>query len=249
MHGKSGEDLVLVVPVGSVITNKESGQSVELLRDGETAVILKGGRGGLGNERFKSSTNRNPMESTQGLLGEEADLHIELKLIVDAGFVGLPNAGKSSLLNALTNARAKVADYPFTTLDPNLGDFYGHILADIPGLIEGASAGKGLGHKFLRHISRTKVLVHCVSAEHDDPGAVYRTVKGELAMHDDELARKAEMTVLTKTDLVSPEALSERLRMLKEACGREPLYVTILDDASVKRFSDALTAFLRREGK
>lgn len=146
MHGRNGDDCEILLPVGSVVTNLSTKKTVELLVEGERVLLLNGGRGGYGNEHFKGSKNIRPYEWTPGKPGEEADFFIELRLVADAGLIGLPNAGKSSLLNELTNATAKIGNYQFTTLEPNLGDFYGYILADIPGLIEGASEGKGLGH-------------------------------------------------------------------------------------------------------
>ena len=166
MHGGDGKDLIIDLPIGSIITDLRTKRQFNLIEENETIKILNGGRGGLGNEHFKASTNVTPLQSTPGTKGEEADFHIELELVADAGLIGLPNAGKSSLLNALTNARAQVGSYAFTTLEPNLGALKGgFILADIPGLIEGASEGKGLGHKFLRHIKRTKVVLHLISLE------------------------------------------------------------------------------------
>lgn len=153
-QGSKGEDLNIKVPVGSILTNLSTLERFELNKEGDKVLILKGGKGGLGNEHFKASTNIRPEQSTPGRDGEEAVFLIELELIAHVGLVGLPNAGKSSLLNVLTNARSKVGNYAFTTLEPNLGDLYGYIIADIPGLIEGASDGKGLGHKFLRHIKK-----------------------------------------------------------------------------------------------
>jgi GTP-binding protein len=164
-HGSNGEDLVIDLPIGSILVDHRTGHTFQLLKEGENVRILKGGSGGLGNEYFKSSTNTTPMESTNGYDGEEGDFSVELELVADAGFIGLPNAGKSSLLNVLTNADAKVGSYAFTTLEPNLGALYNFVLADIPGLIEGASEGKGLGHKFLRHVRRTKILFHLISLE------------------------------------------------------------------------------------
>src|SRR5680860_1093706 len=151
-HGKWGEDLIIQLPIGSVITNVESGGSVSLDELGQKELLLKGGEGGFGNERFKSSINTTPEKATKGKEPEKGNFKIELELFADIGLVGMPNAGKSSLLNSVTNAQAKIGSYQFTTLDPNLGDFYGYTIADIPGLIEGASNGKGLGIKFLRHI-------------------------------------------------------------------------------------------------
>jgi GTP-binding protein len=179
-QGEGGEDLVIKLPVGSRIKNLESGHIIELLQDGQKEILLKGGRGGLGNEHFKGSTNTRPKEFTEGDDGDEADFYIEVLLAVDVGLIGLPNVGKSSLLNTLTHSKSKVGNFSFTTLEPSLGDLYGLIIADIPGLIEGASQGRGLGHKFLRHVERTKALVHCVSAEDDNPKRSYEIVRQEL---------------------------------------------------------------------
>ncbi|MDP2651196.1 MAG: GTPase ObgE, partial [bacterium] len=183
-QGGEGKDTLIKLPVGSRVKNIETGYSIDILKEGEQVLLLRGGKGGLGNAHFKGSTNINPKESTPGEEGEEALFHIDLLLVVDAGLIGLPNAGKSSLLNALTHSRSKVGHFAFTTLEPSLGDLYGLILADIPGLIEGAAAGKGLGHKFLRHIERTKVLVHCISSEEADPLASYKVVRKELELYN-----------------------------------------------------------------
>ncbi|MEK7134494.1 MAG: GTPase ObgE [Patescibacteria group bacterium] len=243
MKGEDGEDIVISVPIGSVITNKDTGERFELMKEGTRVVLLAGGRGGLGNEHFKSSVNRAPRKATPGTEGEEADLYIEVLLAADAGLIGLPNAGKSSLLNALSRARAKVADYPFTTLEPNLGDFYGYILADIPGLIEGAAEGKGLGHKFLRHITRTRVLLHCISLEEKNPRAVYDTVRKELEEYGNGLPEKKEIIVLTKADLVDEKRIREVKKLFSK---KKMMVVSIIDDTLLKEFSDGLTGILKQ---
>ncbi|TSC67452.1 MAG: GTPase ObgE [Parcubacteria group bacterium Gr01-1014_73] len=243
-HGKNGADLFLAVPTGSVLINAETHERFELLNEGETLKILQGARGGLGNEHFKNSFNTSPRESTLGSVGELADFSIELQLFADAGLIGLPNAGKSSLLNELSNANAKVGSYQFTTLEPNLGALYGFVLADIPGLIEGAAEGKGLGHKFLRHIRRTKILLHCISLENEDAAVVWQTIRDELRKYDSELLKKKEIIILTKTDLVEALALKKAEKTVKKLCP-DVFSVSILDEQSIKNFSDSLVKILR----
>ena len=185
MHGSNAKDLYLQVPLGAIVYSKEYDKTYECMEEGDM-LILRGGQGGLGNEKFKSSTNRTPEQFTKGELGEFATLQIELKLIADAGLIGLPNAGKSSLLNALTRAGAKIGDYPFTTLEPNLGAYFSYILADIPGLIEGASEGKGLGIRFLRHIERNSSLLFLVPADSNDIIKEYKILLNELDKYNPE---------------------------------------------------------------
>ncbi len=239
-QGGVGKDVVIKLPIGSRLTNLTTGYSTELLKDEEKVLLLKGGRGGLGNEHFKGSTNIRPNESTVGVSGEEADFHIELLLVVDVGIIGLPNAGKSSLLNSLTSAHSKVGDFPFTTLEPSLGAYYGLVIADIPGLIEGAAEGKGLGHKFLRHIERTKALVHCISSEAQDPLEAYRVVRQELELYNRDMLKKSELIVLTKTDLISKEELENKLHILN-SLGKDIFPISILDDKLIKEFGLLLT--------
>ena len=197
-HGANGEDLTIKLPVGTIIKNLDTSEEIQIMKENEPILLLKGGDGGFGNEHFKSSIVQAPTRFTVGYPAEQADFYIELRLVVDVGFAGFPNAGKSSLLNVLTNASAKVGSYQFTTLEPNLGAFYNYILADIPGLIEGASEGKGLGDKFLRHIKRTKMIAHLVSLENEDVLAAYKTIRGELEAYDKDLAEKDEIILLTE---------------------------------------------------
>jgi GTP-binding protein len=249
LHGKNGEDLILNVPIGTIVRNLRTDETVSLLMEGEQALLLKGGRGGYGNEYFKSSTNRSPKECVPGAKGQDAEFELELQLVADIGFVGLPNAGKSSLLNTLTRASAKTADYPFTTLEPNLGECFGFVLADIPGLIEGASRGRGLGYKFLRHVKRTKMLAHLVSLENEDPVSAYKIVRNELSAYDNELAKKKEIIILTKTDMVTSAQAKKALTVMKKANPKAVAVfaISVLDDAVMKSFQDELLKLLKTE--
>lgn len=240
MHGSGAEDMYLQVPLGAVIHNREYNMDYEFMEEGDF-IVLRGGKGGLGNENFKSATNRTPEEFTKGERGEFATFDIELKLIADVGLIGLPNAGKSSLLNALTRAGAKIGDYPFTTLEPNLGAYFGYVLADIPGLIEGASEGKGLGHKFLRHITRTRVLVHLVAAENEDVAKTYTTIREELGKFDPSLLTREEVIVLSKIDTVDKDAVKEKLKALEKVSKTKNIVtLSLYEDETIKAFGDML---------
>ncbi len=245
-HGADGESLFIKVPIGSIIKKLSTNETIEIISEGQQETIFSGGAGGFGNAHFKSSTNQNPFQKTDGKKGEGGDIQITLKLIADAGLIGFPNAGKSSLLNALTRAKSKIGAYPFTTLEPHLGDFYGYILADIPGLIEGASEGKGLGSKFLRHIERTGLLIHLVSAEQARPEEAYASIRSELSQFGQELTEKKELVVLTKTDLCTKDEVEEKLALLRNATEGADIYsVSVLDDESLKAFSDTLARLLQ----
>lgn len=244
-HGVSGAECVLNVPVGTLVHVLSTGEEFEVTKEGERIVLFRGGSGGKGNARFKSSTNQNPFQQTAGKEGKGGDIRLTLKIIADAGFIGLPNAGKSSLLNALTRAKSKIGDYAFTTLEPNLGDFYGKIIADIPGIIEGASTGRGLGIKFLKHVERTGILLHLVSAGQDDLVAAYREVRKEIESFGHGLSDKKEVVVLSKIDLISPQECQAKMQLLSRETEREVLAVSVEDPATLKKFSDRLAALLR----
>ncbi len=245
MAGKNGEDTILDIPVGSVVTRSSDGASFEFLEEGETQTLLKGGRGGAGNTHFKSSVNQYPTEAIQGKEGEESAFKIELKLIADVGLIGLPNAGKSSLLNAFTKAHAKVGAYAFTTLEPNLGAYFGYVIADIPGLIEGAAEGRGLGHDFLRHVSRTKILIHCIPSDSEDPLKDYETVRKEIAEYAEALSRKPEIVFLTKADLHSEKELTSISKLFTRK-KLKVVPVSIIDDTLIKEAGDELVRFLKK---
>ncbi len=246
--GHKGEDLILKVPVGTVIHNLTKKTNHELTHIGEQFTVAKGGLGGKGNFHFRSSRNTTPKQSQPGLPGEEANLRLELKLIADIGFVGFPNVGKSSLLNELTRAQSRVANYPFTTLEPHLGVWYDLILADIPGLIEGASEGKGLGIKFLRHVERTRVLFHFISAESDDPASDYTVIRKELGKHSKALLEKTEYLFVSKSDTKSEKELKKILTVLKKK-NKAASLLSIHDPDAIRRVEKILQKIAKEKHK
>jgi len=237
--GRNGKDVVLEVPIGTVISY-DNGTSHELTTVGEIFLGAKGGRGGWGNWHFRSATNQRPQEFQPGQKVDPKNVFLQLKLIADVGFIGLPNAGKSSLLNELTSANVKVANYPFTTLEPNLGVTKGNkVIADIPGLIEGAGTGKGLGIKFLKHIERTKLLIHCLAVDNPDLKAAYDIVRQELTNYSSRLASKKEILILTKSDLLDSTSLKKAQKAMKAK-----LSVSIIDTDSLKKLNDLIATEL-----
>ena len=240
-HGANGDDCILMVPPGTMIYNNDTGELIaDLTEEGMEVVVAKGGRGGFGNEHFKSRTHQVPYESTPGEPAEEFNIRLELKLIADVGLIGLPNAGKSTLLSVISKATPKIADYPFTTLEPNLGIAElpgGHhdltrrvIFADIPGLIEGASAGQGLGIEFLKHVERTRLLVHLLDVDpvdHSSPVDNYRTIRSELEAYSTELGAKPEIVVLSKLDLFpNEEDRKIAVEMIQQELDIEVLWIS-----------------------
>jgi GTP-binding protein len=226
--GADGADVVLRVPVGTQVFEEDNDTLIaDLTAIGQRVVLLKGGNGGFGNAHFKTSSNQAPRRANPGQEGIEKTIYLRLKLIADAGLVGLPNAGKSTFLAAVSAAKPKIADYPFTTLHPNLGvvrigerDF---VLADIPGLIEGASEGAGLGDRFLGHVERCKVLIHLIDGTQDDVKTAYKTIRGELAAYAEELAEKDEIVVLNKIDALAPDDIKKKVASLKRLSKAEVL--------------------------
>jgi len=233
LDGRRGEDLILKIPTGTAITNLGTGYAQEMLNVDQRILAAGGGMGGKGNFKYRSSLNTTPLQFQDGLAGDVCEYHLELRLIADVGLVGLPNAGKSSLLNELTAAKVKVANYAFTTLEPHLGAYYELIIADIPGLIEGASQGKGLGVKFLKHIERTTTLFHLISAESDDPARDYEIIRNELEVHNPLLTTKTEYVFLTKTDAVAPKVVKEKIATLKKL-GLKSIPVSILETENIE---------------
>ncbi|HTS40621.1 MAG TPA: GTPase ObgE [Xanthobacteraceae bacterium] len=246
-HGANGADVVLKVPVGTQVFDEDK---VTLLADlteaGQRVVLAEGGNGGFGNAHFKTSTNRAPRHANPGEPGEERWIWLRLKLIADAGLIGLPNAGKSTFLAAVSAAKPKIADYPFTTLNPQLGvvriDDTEFVLADIPGLIEGAHEGAGLGDRFLGHTERCRVLLHLVDGTGEHAGKDYKTVRAELEAYGQGLAEKPEIVALTKSDAMTAEQIKEQAARLKRAAKKTPLVISALAGDGVK---EALRALLK----
>jgi GTP-binding protein len=245
-HGANGTDAVLKVPVGTEVY-EEDGETLiaDLSAVGQRVVISRGGNGGFGNAHFKSSTNQAPRHANPGQPGEERTIRLRLKLIADAGLVGLPNAGKSTFLARVSAAKPKIADYPFTTLHPQLGvvgvDEREFVLADLPGLIEGAHEGAGLGDRFLGHTERCRVLLHLVDATSEHAGESYKTVRAELDAYGHGLAEKPEIVALSKIDALTPEAIKQQKARLKRACKQTPLLLSAQSGAGVP---EALRALL-----
>jgi GTP-binding protein len=230
-HGRNGLDLVVHVPVGTVATDADGTVLADLTKDQQTAVIAKGGHGGFGNAHFVSSKRQSPTFAEKGEPGVERMVQLELKMIADVGLVGLPNAGKSTLLSVISNARPAIADYPFTTLTPNLGVVDHHdrslLFADIPGLIEGAAEGKGLGHAFLRHIERTAVLVHLIDAYQDDVAAAYVVVTEELRQHDPALVKRPVVIALNKTEGMDAKQISQLSKRVQKVAPKDAVVMAI----------------------
>lgn len=225
LFGKNAQHLTILLPLGTRITDINSNKVIEIT-DTTPILAAKGGKGGRGNTEFKSATNQAPRYAEKGTIGEEKKLLLELRMIADVGLIGLPNAGKSSLLSVLTNANPKIGDYPFTTLEPNIGIMNKHAIADIPGLIEGASKGKGLGVEFLKHIEKTKVLVHCIDSSVEDVQKAYSTVRHEFEQYNASLLDKQEVILLTKTDLADEEQIKKNVKILQKK-GKKVLTASI----------------------
>ena len=248
--GAKGADVVLKLPPGTQIF-EEDGETLiaDLTKPGDRIVLLRGGNGGFGNTHFKSSTNQAPRHANPGQQGEEMNIWLRLKLIADAGIIGLPNAGKSTFLAAVSAAKPKIADYPFTTLHPNLGmvriDTTDFVLADIPGLIEGAHEGVGIGDRFLGHVERTAVLLHLVDATLDDPAEAYAIVRGEVGAYGAGVAEKPEIVALSKADAVPKDEMKKKARALKKAAGITPLIVSAASGEGVTEVLRALASEVR----
>ncbi len=253
--GRSAQHLVIDVPVGTIIRDRDRGHVLrDLKMADEMVIVAEGGRGGRGNAHFKSSTNRAPREAENGAAGEERWIELELKVIADVGLVGLPNAGKSTLLSRISRAHPEIADYPFTTKYPNLGTVHAgpdraFVVADIPGLIEGAHLGHGLGHEFLRHVERTRLLVHLVDAlpmDGSDPVANYRTIRGELEQYSPALAQRPELLVLTKMDLTGAE---EAGRRIGQELGKDFLAISAVSGKNLPNLIHKIADTLDREAE
>ncbi len=245
LYGRNGKELVVFFPVGTFITNQNTNEVIEILDTTTKTLLAKGGKGGRGNNEFKTATNQTPYYAEKGEQGENKRFFLELKLIADVGLIGLPNSGKSSLLDALTNAHPKIGDYSFTTLEPNLGVMDGLIIADIPGLIEGASHGKGLGDKFLRHVEKTKVLIHCIDCLSNTPEKDYETIRKELKEYTNDLTVKEELLVFTKSDLVDQGYIKQLIKIANRL-NKNNLVVSVYDDKSLEELKAKILALTQK---
>lgn len=237
--GAKGDDFELKLPIGSQLIDTQTSEEFELLLENEKILICKGGKGGKGNAELKSPSNTTPAWAQKGESGQSRHFKIIVKMIADFGLIGLPNAGKSSLLNELTNANVKVADYPFTTLEPNLGVYKGKVLADIPGLIEGAHEGKGLGINFLKHIEKVRLLIHCISTESEDLIKDYQTIVAELENFNPTLSKKKQIILLTKSDLLDIKEIKQKVLLLKKL-QLVAIPVSILDQESLNKVRELI---------
>jgi GTP-binding protein len=244
LFGRNGENIIIKVPLGTRIT-EVNGATYEITDTTTQVSLALGGKGGRGNNEFKSATNQAPLQAEDGTRGEEKIIHLELRLIAQVGFIGFPNAGKSSLLKALTNANPKIGNYPFTTLEPNLGVMDGIVLGDIPGLMEGASKGKGLGITFLKHVEKTELLVHCIDSSTEDVVKAYKTVRNEFKEYNETLIAKPEVILLTKTDLLDTEKLDKNINKLKKL-NHKVLTVSIYNEKSIVDFKKFLKKKLKK---
>ncbi len=254
-YGKKGEDVYIKVPVGTIVRDKKSGEILfDLTIDGETVLVAKGGKGGRGNKHFATSTNRAPYFAEEGQEGEEKELVLELKLLADVGLVGLPNAGKSTFISVVSNAKPKISDYPFTTLTPNLGvidleNGESIVIADIPGLIEGAADGKGLGIQFLKHIERTKVLLHLIEITSLSVEKIfdnYIKIRNELSKFNTEILKKEELVCLTKIDIVDKNMISKIRRELSEKLNKKIFPVSSVNKQGIKNIVNELRTILKK---
>lgn len=244
LFGRNGKDTVIRIPLGTQVKNEQTGESFEITDTTSKILLAKGGTGGRGNNEFKTAVDQAPYFAEKGTQGQEKKLTLALSLIADIGFIGLPNAGKSSLLKELTHAQPKIGDYPFTTLEPIIGMLGKVTLADIPGLIAGASGGKGLGIQFLRHIMKTKLLLHCIDITSLDIQKSYQTIREELGKYNEAMLTKPEVILLTKTDEVSEKELKEKIKIAKKI-KKDVLTVSVFDEKSLDILKDFLHGFVK----
>ncbi len=242
MYGLAGEDLEIPVPMGTTLRDEMTGETFEVVDKETRFLIARGGAGGRGNFEFRSSTNTTPKYAEKGFGGQVRNLHLILKFLAEYGLIGLPNAGKSSMLNVLTNAKARVGAYAFTTLEPNLGVINGRVIADIPGLIEGASSGKGLGIKFLKHIEKVKLLLHCISSESDDVIEDFKIINKELEEFDQSMIEKDRIILLTKTDLIDDKEIKQKIKKLSKL-GCDVYGVSVDDEEGVNKIKQVLVEY------